>query len=61
MGKQETRQTNYLPLVKSVRMPLKIKRNTLDRRIIKTPEEARGIGIRMAKVATKKLKIRIDL
>ena len=61
MSKMQPQKKSYLPLIKSILFPYKIKPTAFGVKIIETPEDAREIGFMMAKKATKKIKLRLDV
>ncbi len=61
MSKRHPQKTSYLPLIKSILFSCEIKPTAFDMKIIETPEDARNIGIMMAKKATKHIKLSLDV
>lgn len=60
MNKEKPQRTNHLPLIRSIQFPYEIGSKAYDTKVIETPEEARRIGLLMAKKVTGKIKIRFD-
>ncbi len=60
MNKEKPQKTNHLPLIKSIQLQCEIGPKVYDTKAIETPEEARRMGLLMAKKATRKIKIRFD-